>query len=202
VTDGDRESTPGVSSIRPLETTASLLSRIRAGDGVARDRLLARYDAALRRWTHGRLPAYARDLLDTNDLVQNCLVKALDHMQGFEPRREGAFLAYLRRIILNQIRDEIRRVRRRPGHDPLEEDHIDVAPSPVQIAIGREKLEKYERALASLPEDQQEAIIMSVEMGFTHLQIAEALGSPTANAARMFVARALVRLAGVMNESG
>jgi len=63
-------------------------------------------------------------------------------------------------------------------------------------------MEKYEKALATLPLEQQEVIIMSIEMGFTHQQIAEAIGSPSASAARMFVARALVRLAEGMNETG
>ena len=185
----------------PLETTASLLAGVRAGNAAARERLVLRYLPNLKRWTHGRLPIYARDLLDTDDLVQNSLVRALDHLKGFEPRQEGAFLAYLRRIILNQIRDEIRRIRRRPGRDELQEDQADDGPSPIQAAIGQQKLERYEKALATLPAGQQEAIIMSLEMGFNHQEIAEAMGSPSANAARMYVARALVRLAEVLNES-
>ena len=186
----------------PLETTASLLARVREGDAAARDRLLQRYSSALRRWAHGRLPARAREILDTDDLVQITLLRALDHVKGFEPRREGAFLAYLRRIVLNQIRDEIRRVGRRPGREEISEDQPAEQPSPLEMAIGREKLAQYEAALATLPEDQQEAIIMSVEMAFTHQQVAEALGSPSANAARMFVARALVRLVEAMDAPG
>ena len=57
-------------AIRPPMETASadstqqLLHRIRAGDDAARERLLARYLPMLRRWAHGRLPSYARDLGD------------------------------------------------------------------------------------------------------------------------------------------
>jgi hypothetical protein len=43
-------------------------------------------------------------------------------------------------------------------------------------------------------------VILRIEMGFTHQQVAEALGRPTADSARMFVARALIRLAEVMDE--
>jgi DNA-directed RNA polymerase specialized sigma24 family protein len=42
---------------------------------------------------------------------------------------------------------------------------------------------------------------MRVEMGFTYAEIAEALGGPSANAARMLVTRALVRMAEAMDES-
>ena len=177
-----------------LETTATLLARVRSGDHAARERLVTRYLAALQRWAHGRLPARARDLLETDDLVQVTFIRALDHLEGFEPRREGAFLAYLRRILLNQIRDEIRRVKRQPERSEFAESYPDLGPSPVELAVGKEKLERYEKALATLPGDQQEAIIARMELGFTYEQVAEVLGSPSANAARMFVARALVRL--------
>ncbi len=189
-----------VAAIGSLESTAHLLAQVRAGDGAARDRLVRRYLAPLRRWAHGRLPARARDLLDTDDLVQVTLLKALDHVKGFEPRREGAFLAYLRRMVLNQVLDEIRRARRQPGRQEMPEEIAEVGPSPLEKVLGREALDKYETALAALPEDQREAIVMRIELGFTHQQVAEALGSPSGNAARMLVARGLVRLAEVMHE--
>ena len=185
-----------------LESTASLLARVRSGDVSAHDDLVRRYFQILSRWAHGRLPASARDLVDTDDLVQVTLLHALDKVERFEPRREGAFLAYLRRILLNQIRDQIRTARRRPIREALSEQVNAVGPSPLEEAIGNETFAAYEQALARLPEEQQEAIIMRVELGFTHQQVAEALGCPSADAARMLVARGLVRIAEVMHERG
>ncbi len=182
-----------------LHTTAHLIERARGGDASARDRLVERYLPALRRWTHGRLPRYARDLQDTDDLVQIALIRALDRLEGFEVQRPGAFLAYLRRIVLNEIRDEIRRTRRHPGLDPLDDRQADESPSPVEQAIGREVLARYEGALARLPEAQQEAVVLRIEMGFSYEEIAVAVGSPSANAARMMVSRALVQLAGELD---
>jgi RNA polymerase sigma-70 factor (ECF subfamily) len=183
-----------------LETTSDLLARVRAGDGAARERLVARYLPLLRRWAHGRLPFSARGLADTDDLVQVTLLRALDRVEEFEPRREGAFLAYLRSILLNAIRYEIRRSVRLPGGAKLGENVADPEPSPLEQAIGRDLLDSYETALATLPEDQQEAVILRVEFGFTHEEIAAATGSPSANAARMRVSRALVRLAEALDE--
>lgn len=185
-----------------LESTATLLGLVREGDGSARDRLVERYLPILRRWARGRLPTGARDLLDTDDLVQVTLLRALNHMEAFEPQREGAFLAYLRRIVLNAVRDEIRRVARRPSSEPLEMELPSNAPSHLERAIGREAVEAYEEALASLPEEQQEAVILRIEFGYSYPEIAEALERPSANAARMMVSRALVRLAEVMGEQG
>ena len=183
-----------------LESTASLLAEIRAGSSNARERLVCRYLDPLRRWARGRLPAGARDLTDTDDLVQVTLLRALDRVEQFEYRKEGAFLAYLRRILQNRIRDEARRVARRPDREDLPEELPAAEPSPLEHAIGQEALERYERALASLEPDQQEAVILRIELGRTYPEISAALGSPSSNAARMKVSRALVRLAEVMDE--
>src|SRR5262249_48087152 len=137
----------------PTETTASLLASSRQGDGTARNRLVARYLGALRGWARGRLPARARDLIDTDDLVQVTLIRALDHVEGFEPRRDGSFMAYLRRILVNRIRDELRRAGRRPAHDGALEAVASLGPSPLEEAVGREVMERFEAALGRLRED-------------------------------------------------
>lgn len=87
-----------------LESTATLLARVREGDAGARDRLCGQYLPILMRWAHGRLPPVARDLAETADLVQVTLVKALNAVDRFQPRHEGAFLAYLRTALLNVVR--------------------------------------------------------------------------------------------------
>jgi RNA polymerase sigma-70 factor (ECF subfamily) len=181
-----------------LETTAELLREVRAGEERARDRLVRRYLPILKRWAHGRLPSRARDLAETDDLVQITLLRALEHVETFEPRHEGAFLAYLRQILLNAIRQEIRRVSRRPGHDALVDEVAD--PSLVIEAVGHETFVTYEAALAKLPEAHQEAVILRVEFGFSYPEIAAAIESPSANAARMTVTRALAQLAETMDD--
>jgi RNA polymerase sigma-70 factor (ECF subfamily) len=183
-----------------VESTADLLAKVREGDDLAREQLVQRYLPILRTWATGRLPGWARDLNDTDDLVQNTLVRALSKVKEFEPRREGAFLSYLRRILLNQIRDQIRHTSRRPGVEEMDAEAADQRPSPLEEAIGKEALEGFEAALARLPEKQHEAIVLKIEMQFNHQQVADALGCPTANSARMLVTRALARLAEVMDE--
>ncbi len=178
---------------RPLHSTAALIHRVKEGDASAREELMARYLPLLRRWAHGRLPAHARGLLETNDLVQVTLVRALARLDVFEPRREGAFLAYLRRTLMNQLRNEIRR----SVHDPdtnLDEEHADAQSSLLEQMIDREVIDAYEDGLSKLPEAMQEAVILSVEFGLSHREVADAIGSPSANAARMLVSRALVKL--------
>jgi RNA polymerase sigma-70 factor (ECF subfamily) len=171
-----------------------LLARARAGDQSALNELLSRYLPRLQRWATGRLPGWARDLADTQDLVQEALVRAFKGMERFEARGEGALAAYLRQAVLNRIRDEIRRVKRRPEREELE-DRPTSGASPLELAIGMEALERYERALARLRDADREAVVAAVEMSYTPDELARVLGKPTANAARVAVARALGRLA-------
>jgi RNA polymerase sigma-70 factor (ECF subfamily) len=181
------------------ESTATLLERVKSGAPQARDRLVRRYLPALQRWARGRLPSTARDLADTDDLVQVTLIRALDRVQDFEHRGEGSFLAYLRRTLQNQIRDQLRRSGRRPASEDVKESMSVMGPSPLEEAIGYQTLEAYEAALEQLSPAHQEAVMLRVEMGFTYPEIAQAIGAPSANAARMTVVRALARLAEAMN---
>lgn len=182
------------------ESTALLLQRIRAGDDSARDRLLERYLPILRRWAHGRMPAKSRGLADTDDLVQITLVRVLKQLERFEPRHEGAFLAYLRRILINAMRNEMARAATRGQQVEIGEGMVASGPSPLESVLGRDMLDRYEAAFALLGEEQQEAVLMRVELGLTYDEIAEAMGKNSANTARMIVARGLARLAETMEE--
>jgi RNA polymerase sigma-70 factor (ECF subfamily) len=177
------------------ETTFHLIERARGGDQEALERLFARHLKPLQRWACGRLPRWARDLADTDDLVQDTLVQTFKRVEGFEPRGVGAFQAYLRQAVLNRIRDELRRRGRQPDLADLDDLELESAQSPLEQAIGHEWVECYERALERLKPQEREAIIARVEMGYSYEELAEALGKPSADAARKTAQRALVRLA-------
>jgi RNA polymerase sigma-70 factor (ECF subfamily) len=115
--------------------------------------------------------------------------------------QEGALQAYLRQAVVNRIRDEFRRAGRKSAPAPLNGQMPDGDASPLEMAIGREALDRYERALARLRPEDRAAIVARVEMDCTNDEIAEALGKPSANAARMAVERALVRLADEMRKN-
>jgi RNA polymerase sigma factor (sigma-70 family) len=176
------------------DSTFHLIDRARAGDREALEQLFARHRKPLQRWASGRLPNWARDLIDTDDLVQDTLLQTFKRIGDFEPRRVGALQAYLRQAVLNRIRDELRRNRRQPEATELDDLELDPAQSPLEQAIGREAVDRYERALEQLMPQEREAIIARVEMGYSYEELAEALGKPTADAARKTAQRALVRL--------
>ena len=177
------------------DSSFELLARARAGDNDALNSLLARHLPRLRRWAAGRLPGYARGRDDTDDLVQDTVVRTLRNLESFEPRREGALQAYLRQAVLNQIRDAIRRAKRRPALDVLDEEMTGQGISPFEHAVGVETLSRYDAALAALRPQDREAIIGRIELGYDYTELAITLDKPTDNAARLAVHRAMLRLA-------
>lgn len=195
------ENPPDETTRHDLESlpTVSLLGRARAGDGRARNLLLRRHRPALVRWVHGRLPLRTRDDQDTEDIVQRTFVRALDPMERIELGHEGAFLAYMITIARNLMRDDQRKVQRRPRRIELEDVHADAGPTPLDLAIERDDLEHYEAAMLGLPEDFCVAIRLRLELNYGYDEMARAMDRPTGNAARLLLQRAVKRLAREMN---
>lgn len=184
-----------------LESSFELIGKARGGDREALNRLCERYLPNLERWASGRLPNWARDLMSTQDLVQETFVNTIKKLEHFEHRREGALQAYLRQALRNRIQDEIRRIKRRPPAEREAQDEADRDCSPVEKVIGREAMEHYEVALAKLDPEDREVLIARIEMGMSYEELAQSQGKPTANAARMAVSRALLRLAKEMERA-
>jgi len=174
--------------------SAELLRRARAGDSQALNRLFARYLPALHQWAHRRIPSWARNAMDTADVVQETAMHTLRNLESFEPQREGALLGYLRRSLVNRIRDRFRHAARHAA--PLELDHTTAAPgaSPLELAIDDEDRRRYEAALIRLRTPDREAIVGRIELGYSYEQLALILKKPTPGAARLAVRRALLRL--------
>jgi RNA polymerase sigma-70 factor, ECF subfamily len=181
------------------DDTVDLLLRARRGDEQALDRLLRSQVSALRRWASGRLPRWARDGVDTSDLVQDTVVQALKHLDTFEPRGEGALQAYLRQAVINRVRNALRRAASRPPSSALESNVPDDRTSPLEAAIGHETFAQYEAGLHRLRQDERDAIVGRIELGLSYAELAAALGKPSPAAARMAFVRALVKLAKAMN---
>lgn len=183
----------------PLLATRELLIRAKEGDARALDELFTRYLPRLQRWASGRLPSYARSLLDTSDLVQDTLLRVLQGLDRVEVRGPGGFQAYVRQAVLNRIRDEVSWARRRPGPDGVPESLPDRAPSPLEHAIGADLLDRYEQGLAAMDEEDRQLLHLRLELDFDYDSIAAMTGRPSRDAARMAVHRALARLAAAMH---
>ena len=181
------------------EPTIELVAKARDGDRGAVEALLQRSLPELRRWAHGKLPPHARESLDTGDLVQEAALHLLRRVDTFQPRHVGAMQAYLRQSVLNRIRDEIRRVTRRPPPAELADDPAADTPSPLELTIRNESYDRYRTALDRMASRDRELIVARVEAQWSLAQIAQRFEMTTADAARMAVNRALKRLATEMS---
>jgi RNA polymerase sigma factor (sigma-70 family) len=180
------------------ESSLVLLTRAQNGDQAALEALLARYRPRLLKWAHRRLPTWARDAGDTDDLVQNTLVNAVRNLNTFSIEANGTFQNYLRLAIRNAIRDEVRKSRRRPQNDALDPSLVSAAPSPLERAVGRQRLARYEAALEQLSPEDRDAVVARLEFGFTHSELAAVLGKRTPDAARKACQTAVARLLAIM----
>ena len=176
------------------EPTVELVLKAQGGDSAAVEALLQRSLPSLRRWARGRLPAKARGHLDTGDLVQDAVFHAVKRLHAFEPRRVGAMQAYLRQSVLNRIRDEVRRVLRRPPPVELPEDLQAPDSSPLEQAIKAESYEHYRDALMRLKPRDRAVVVARLEAQWSTDEIQRKFAMPSNSAARMTVLRALRRL--------
>lgn len=182
-----------------VESSVVLVCRAQDGDAEALNELLRRYLPRMRRWATGRLPASARNLLDTGDIVQETLIKAVRTFGDIDVQREGALQAYLRRALLNRLNDAYRRTAGRPVEAVLDSGIPSGNDSPLEAAIGNEALRRYEAGLSRLSDGDREAVILRIEFGYDYHRVAEMLGKSSADAARVAVSRALGRLAREMS---
>jgi RNA polymerase sigma factor (sigma-70 family) len=185
-----------------LDSSLDLLLKAQSGNDEALDQLLARYLPRLRRWASGRLPWALRTMLDTEDLVQDAVIKALPHLKTLEIRSQSALKFYLQQALKNRIVDLHKRARCRPEREGEIPEFVQAdGPSPQHAAIVAEEIERYERALGSLRSTEQQAIMLRIEFGYTYGEIAKELRKRSSDAARMAVSRALVRLADKMGRA-
>lgn len=180
--------------VRPYDSTVEVLARAQHGDRSAALILIERAAPAVRRWARGRLPQSARNDADTEDVVQDVVLRTLRGIAGFQHRTVGGLQAYLRQSVINRIRDLIRAAGRRGVAEQFADDVADAAPSPLEAAIMQERLDRFLEALQQLRPADRQLIVWRLELGYSVDEIAIRLGKSKA-AAGMSVTRAVARLA-------
>ena len=120
---------------------------------------------ALRRYAR----ALTRNADIADDLVQDTLVRALRSEHLFHG---GDVRSWLYTILTNLNRNRLRSLARRPVLSPIEENDAPDLAGPE--AGGRD----IERALATLVEDQRNALLLVVLEGLSYREVAEVQGVP------------------------
>jgi len=178
----------------PSLSTVDVLDRAQRGDRSAALMLLERALPAVTRWAHGRVPASVRNDADTQDVVQDVVLRALHRMAAFQHRTVGGLQAYLRAGVVNRIRDLLRASGRRGGVEPLDDGLRGTALSPLEAVIMREHVDRFLAALQQLKAADRQLVVWRVEFGYDVEEIAARSGKSKA-AAGMAVSRAMARLA-------
>ena len=127
-----------------------------------------------------RLTRYARvltrDVIAAEDLVQDCLARALEKIHLWEPRTD--LRAWLFTILCRQHIDHTRGDARRRNYIASRQSDLGLAPSPNQTA--RLELRDLERALAKLPEEQRSVILLVGLEGMDYAEAAAVVNTPVA----------------------
>lgn len=131
-----------------------------------------------------------------NDLVQETLLRALTHIGSFEPGTNLA--AWLFTILRNHLRDENRK-RQREVEDADGRHAETLTSRPEQT--GRIEFEELRAALAKLPAEQREALILVGASDFSYDEAAAICGCP-AGTIKSRVSRARIRLAELLAIDG
>lgn len=182
-----------MSGARPDESDADLAARAVKGDRPAFNRIVQRYQEPLYRF----IRRYVGDADEAYDLLQETFVSAWQALGRYDPTRPAA--TWLRRIALNKCRDwGRRRAVRRFFYGATSLDGspaaADAAASVVTVDDSNEiALTNLDRAIATLPSQLKEPLLLTAFEGLSQIAAGEALGiSAKAVETRVYRARKLL----------
>jgi RNA polymerase sigma-70 factor (ECF subfamily) len=179
---------PPANAAATTEDDSRLMARVRTGDEAALGELMGRWERPVKA-VIGRIVLNTRD---ADELAQETFVRLWDQRSRF---RDGApFRPWVFAIAVNLARNRLRWWRRRP-EIALEE----WTEAPAGTGHGADAAERTERAhavqmaIAALPTDLREALVLAEYENLSHAEIASIAGT-TAKAVESRLARARAKL--------
>lgn len=183
-------------AVPTLSTDADLIERVRAGDRVATEALVRRYNRVLYRTAR----AILRDDTEAEDVVQETYIRALRGLEGF--RGESSLGTWLTRIVANEALMRRRRLARyaqvvpidADAQERLEETVADEDAGPEGEAMRSEMRRALESGIDALPDLYRAVFVLRAVEELTVEETAAALDLPEATVrTRFFRARGLLR---------
>jgi RNA polymerase sigma-70 factor (ECF subfamily) len=153
--------------------------------------------------------------IDLSGIVQQTLLEAHRGLPRFQAKSRGELAGWLRRILANNLADEMRRLRS-DKRDVAREQSLEAAieasssrleawlaadqSTPSQHAVRQERALRIAEALAGLPDAQREALELQHWHGWPLARIAEHMGRSRAAVAGL-IKRGLEQLRTTMRDS-
>jgi RNA polymerase sigma-70 factor (ECF subfamily) len=196
--------------------TDHLIQLAQGGDVTARDRLLARHRARLRRMIYLHLDPRLRARVDPSDVVQEAMAEAARRLDEYLHRPPLPFYPWLRQIALERLLDLRRRhlrarkrsvIREEAGVLSLPDESaaelasrlIDLGSSPSRHLLREELRERVRAALERLPAADREVLVLRHLEQMPAREVAAVLGVGE-GAVRMRLVRALGRLRDLLEQ--
>jgi len=174
--------------------TQNLLRKAQRGRRIAIEELFRRELAPLRRWAFANVPAAIRRGGDTDDFVQRALLRTLRRLPHLRLADDGTLQPYLRRVVMNLVRDHGRAQARQPETRPLQDWDHPIMRSPADAMIGAERYARYRAAVRKLSPRARVALQGRIERGLDYAAVARLAQCASPAAARAMVGRALERV--------
>lgn len=179
----------------PPDADLAAMQRLAAGDDLALNGIMERWKDKVAAF----LVRMTGDSATAIDLTQETFVKLFQHRARYRPT--AAFPTYLFCIASNLARNHARWKMRHPAVSFDDEnnhlpENADSRPGPDRQMESKEQLGRVEKALAALPADLREAMLLFTYEDMSYCEIAEAVGC-TAKAVetRIYRARHMLRSA-------
>jgi RNA polymerase sigma-70 factor (ECF subfamily) len=187
----------------PLWDEAGWLDALRRGEPAGLDELARRYRDDLLSLARRQLGPRLQGRFDASDVVQQALLEAVRALTAFRGGSEAELAAWLRgllpRVLAHEVRrhagSQLRDVRREVGPEVQADLLAAEQTTPSQAADRAEQQGHLADALARLPPDYREVIVLRNLEGLSHEEVAARMGR-SVGAVRMLWVRALARLKG------
>ncbi len=163
-----------------------LIAQVQLGD---RSAARALYDAHVGR-VHRLVYRLCGDVELAGELTQDAFVRAFQQLPSF--RGDSSFGTWLHRVAVNTTMNGLRKVRR------LRDREVDLEHA-AELGVwdderDHELQHRLHRAIEALPESQRHTLILHDLEGYTHQEIAKALGvAEGTSKSRLFMARNTLR---------
>jgi RNA polymerase sigma-70 factor, ECF subfamily len=195
-----------------------LVRQAQKGDAEALNRLFERYYERVRRIVRLRLGRELRSSLESGDILQETFSAAVLAFERFEMRDEASLINWLSKLAERQIlaaadhhgakkRDRKREVQisgnvSQNGEDSAPFEVAAETRPPLEKLSDGEQTDLVECCVRELDEEYRELIILRDYAGASWEAVAEQTGRPSAAAARMMHARALIELGRLIRKRG